>query len=89
MGRPNSNSNTQVAAVMRQLAMTEDEARSYLTTAEIYYDMGREDGQAEAQRFFRLALGIEIPDVDERAYWNAPVPLMEEPPLEGPEQELL
>lgn len=38
-------------------------------------DAGIKHGQAEAQRFFRLALGVEAPAERERVYWQNPVPL--------------
>ena len=41
-------------------------------------EAGRKKGQAEAQRFFRLALGMESPTTQEKVYWNQPVPLKEE-----------
>lgn len=40
------------------------------------YDCGRADDRAEAQRFFRLTLGLEKPTIEEDALWNNPVPLM-------------
>jgi hypothetical protein len=50
-------------------------ARQYLNG----WDAGREAGLIEAQRFLRLMLGIDLPDMDERAYWMCPFPLMPEP----------
>lgn len=43
------------------------------------YEMGRQagviEGRAEAQRFFRLAIGDAVPTDSEAALWNNPVPL--------------
>lgn len=36
---------------------------------------GVRQGRAEAQRFLRLALGVEDPTEEEEAMWNNPVPL--------------
>lgn len=76
--RPNPDSNTQVAGFMNLFGLTEEEARDRLRHMQHGYDIGRKVGRAEAQRFFRLALGVELPDAGERAMWNNPVPLREE-----------
>ncbi len=56
-------------------AITNLAARQYVNG----WDAGREAGRAEAQKFLRLMLGIDLPDMDERAYWMCPFPLMPEP----------
>lgn len=76
--RPNPDSNTQVAGFMNLFGLTEEEARDRLRHMQHGYDIGRKAGQAEAQRFFRLALGVELPDMSERALWNNPVPLRQD-----------
>jgi hypothetical protein len=75
MARPNPNSNTQVAEIMNLMGFGEETARSYLSILQQGYDIGLKDGRQEVQRFFRLALGVDEPTTDERAYWNNPVPL--------------
>lgn len=76
--RPNPNSNTQVAEVMKIYGISEAEARIRLEAIQIGYDSGVKAGRAEAQRFFRLALGVEVPEPHESALWNNPVPLRTE-----------
>jgi hypothetical protein len=75
--KPDPNNNVQVAWYMNLLNCGETEAREVLRYMRLGYDIGRKDGQAEAQRFFRLALGVEEPNPGEAAFWNNPVPLKE------------
>lgn len=42
------------------------------------WDAGRRAGHEEAQRYLRLLLGVELPTLQEAAYWNAPFPLAKE-----------
>lgn len=57
--------------ITERMGWTEERAETYL----MGYDTGREHGAISAQRFFRLALGIEAPTQVEAALWNNPVPL--------------
>ena len=69
--------NTKIADMMDIYKCSQEEAIIRLDMYDTGFQRGRKEGQAEAQRFFRLALGVEEPDYDERALWNNPVPLME------------
>lgn len=42
------------------------------------YEAGEKEGQAQAQRFFRLAFGVETPTSREAVMWNNPVPLLKD-----------
>lgn len=53
------------------------EAVTAMEIFEMGFDTGRKQGQSEAQRFFRLTLGLEKPTAAEEAYWTHPVPLKE------------
>ena len=77
MNRPDPNRNTQVAAFMNEWGLSEKEVKFILQKMSWAYDWGRKEGQKEAQRFFRLSLGIEEPEPKESAYWQNPVPLKE------------
>jgi len=67
--------NTKIAGMMNIYDCSQEEAVIRLDMYESGFQDGREKGQSEAQRFFRLSLGIEEPDLDEEVYWNNPVPL--------------
>lgn len=75
MSRPDPGRNLHVAGVMNLYDVDETIATKMLEFAANSYDSGREEGRKEAQRFFRLALGVEVPDPNEAALWNNPVPL--------------
>jgi len=50
------------------------------TIAEVYdfgLNEGKKQGREEAQRFMRLALGVEEPTLKEESLWNNPIPLKE------------
>lgn len=68
-----------VLQIDRNLAEDVDKAVLVFTTIvkmmDGAFDAGRKIGQAEAQRFFRYALGIEAPDSQIASTWNNPVPL--------------
>lgn len=57
--------------------LSSEKALELMEIFEMGYDTGLRHGQADAQRAFRLALGVELPTSFERAYWNLPVPLAE------------
>lgn len=46
-----------------------------LKTMNHVYHVGEKNGRAQAQRFYRLALGVEQPTDEEAALWDNPVPL--------------
>lgn len=73
--RPDPNDRKQVVRVMCLFKSSEEDAKMYLSTAQTHYDLGVKAGKAQAQRFLRLALGLEKPTHSEAAYWNNPVPL--------------
>lgn len=54
-----------------------EEAKTALEIFMMGYETGEKHGQAAAQRFLRLSLGMEEPTPSEEAYWNNPVPLKE------------
>ena len=64
-----------IAKLMELYRCDEREATIRLDSYENGRRSGVEQGRAEAQRFFRLALGVEEPSLSESAYWNNPVPL--------------
>ena len=66
-----------VAEIRDVRSCTDQEAREFMDGYESGFEAGRDKGQQEVQRFFRLALGLEVPTESERAYWNHPVPLKE------------
>ncbi len=57
--------------------MDHDSAVEAMKIFEMGYESGERQGRADAQRFFRLSLGVEEPTPAEEAYWNNPVPLKE------------
>jgi hypothetical protein len=54
---------------------TKEHAENILTAYEIGLENGRKEGEATAQRHLRLLLGLEDPNMHERATWQAPFPL--------------
>lgn len=70
--------NMNVASMMFEFGLDEEMSKFCLHLMRDAFNVGHRVGQAEAQRFFRLALGVDVPEVDERALWNNPVPLKEE-----------
>jgi len=52
-----------------------EEAKRLMGIFEMGFDTGQDQGRADAQRFFRLALGVETPTPSEAARWMNPVPL--------------
>lgn len=66
--------------VPKKLAATQEQAEAIAAFALQHYEWGRQagqkQGQGEAQRFFRMALGLEAPaGPGEFVHWNNPVPL--------------
>lgn len=74
----NFKSNTKVAEIMNLYDVGVQEAQRMVEFGQTCYDLGRKDGNAETQRFFRLILGLEVPSLVESAYWNNPVPLKDQ-----------
>jgi len=66
-----------IAGIRGVRICTEQEAREFLAGYDLGLEVGKREGQKAAQRFFRLALGLEVPTESERAYWNNPVPTKE------------
>lgn len=70
-----AHSNIRVAQIMGVYDCSQPEAEMRLEMFEAGESSGRDLGRAEAQRFFRLALGVDSPSAEESALWNNPVPL--------------
>jgi len=68
-----------VLEVPKSVAATDTDAVNVacviLRYARVSWEAGEQNGRAEAQRFFRLILGVEEPTRRESAHWNNPVPL--------------
>lgn len=43
----------------------------------VAHEAGIKRGRRQAQRFFRLCMGVEKPTLSEAATWNNPVPLLQ------------
>lgn len=70
----------QVLDIMDLYSCSEHIAHRIMESYDAGFEVGRKTGQAEAQRFLRLSLGLEEPDEQERAYWSNPIPLKEKTP---------
>jgi flagellar biosynthesis/type III secretory pathway protein FliH len=71
------NNNKKISGIMSLYNCSEIDAIIRLDMYEQGFQAGKKEGQSEAQRFFRLSLGIEKPSFSEKAYWNNPVPLLD------------
>ena len=67
-----------VESVMKGYGIGKEVATKIVDSYDIGFEDGVKQGQEEAQRFFRLALGIDVPTTQERAFWNNRVPLKKE-----------
>ena len=75
MGNPRMPRMDRIQGFMDIYEVDKDTARIMCEAADAAFQAGVNTGRAEAQRFFRLALGVEVPTFNEKATWNNPVPL--------------
>lgn len=75
MRRPNPDCQEQIRGIMRIHYVDEATAVAMLRFGRTVYDRAVEQGQAEAQRFYRITLGLEPVSASEAAELQLPVPV--------------